>query len=430
MRQSDLESTDRQPRTNRGWVVASSAWVVALLACGAEGPAATVGGGSGPTADSGTSSDSGPLPDSGTSLEDARTGDPRGPATPSTRGAIDAIVTPWIDPEGADGKALGMAVGVFGPSVRDVLGYGTTVKRGALVPDADTIFELGSITKVFTGLLLAHEVTSGRMKADDPVGTYLPAGTRVPEYQGEPIRLTHLGTHTSALPDYPDNTVSGMPNIMAGYTPALLYEFLARYQLTRSPGSLYDYSNLGFGLLGQAVSLSKGGATYDAMIVDLVGGPLGMKDTRVAYPSSVPDSRFARGYSGGQSVPPFDSGLEGGGGLRSTARDMVSFIAANVGQAPSELDDAILLMQEKRAKSAQTDQTFGTDRSVGFGIETRGQADKTYFVKLGGTSGFSSFLCFTKAPAAGVIVLANVRDFSSAPQVCKGVLDVVSESTK
>jgi hypothetical protein len=85
-------------------------------------------------------------------------------------------------------------------------------------------------------------------------------------------------------------------------------------------------------------------------------------------------------------------------------------------------------MQGKHAKSAQTDQVFGTDRSVGFGIEIRGEADKTYFEKLGKTHGFSSFLCFTRQPAAGVIVLANVQGLPSVPEVCKDVLDVIGET--
>src|SRR5208283_4407870 len=117
--------------------------------------------------------------------------------------------------------------------------------------DGDTVFEIGSITKVFTALLLADMAQRGEVALTDPVSKYLPKGVKMPGRNGHAIMLQDLATHTSGLPRLPSNMKpKDFMNPYADYTPELLYQFLSSYELPRDPGSKWEYSNLGAGLLG------------------------------------------------------------------------------------------------------------------------------------------------------------------------------------
>jgi CubicO group peptidase (beta-lactamase class C family) len=104
-------------------------------------------------------------------------------------------------------------------------------------------------------------VEHGEVAMIDPVATYLPASVKVPEYQGKPITLLDLATYMSGLPNLPDNFAGKDPlnpdfwvNPFADYTVDQLYAFLSGYTLKYEPGTHYEYANLGFGLLGQALA--------------------------------------------------------------------------------------------------------------------------------------------------------------------------------
>src|SRR5262249_20556032 len=142
-------------------------------------------------------------------------------------------------------------------------------------PDEDTIFEIGSITKVFTGLLLAEMVERGLVKLDDPIQKYLP----VPVPQE--ITLLHLATHTSGLPcDPPGWKPRNNNNPFADYGTKELYAFLSSWRLEREIGTRYSYSNLGMGLLGHLLSL-RVNMSFEDLVTRRICDPLGMDDTRI-----------------------------------------------------------------------------------------------------------------------------------------------------
>jgi len=156
-------------------------------------------------------------------------------------------------------KSVGIVVGMIGPQGSRTVGYGKLSATDPRTPDGDTVYEIGSVTKVFTSLLLADMVQKGEVKLDDPVSKFLPATVKVPERNGKKITLLDLATQSSGLPRMPENFHPKDPaNPYADYTPARMYEFLSGYQLTRDPGEKYEYSNLGVGLLGHALSLRAG----------------------------------------------------------------------------------------------------------------------------------------------------------------------------
>ena len=169
--------------------------------------------------------------------------------------------------------SVGIVVGIVEPTGRRVIAYGKGSKEDGTPVDGDTVFELASVTKAFTSLLLADAVTRGEVALSDPVAKYLPPSVRMPERGGRSITLHDLATHTSGLPREPSNLQPKDPsNPFADYSVEQLYEFLSGYQLTRDIGSEFDYSNLGAGLLGHVLA-QRAGTDYETLVRARITGP-------------------------------------------------------------------------------------------------------------------------------------------------------------
>ena len=177
--------------------------------------------------------------------------------------------------------SVGMVVGVIEPKGRRVIAHGSLGKADPHPPDSGTIFEIGSITKVFTALLLAEMAHHGEVSLFDPVAKYLPKDVRAPERSGRSITLKDLATHTSGLPRLPTNLAPKNPaNPYADYTVEQLYQFLSTYELTRDIGSRFEYSNIGGGLLGHVLA-RRANTNYEDLVHSRIGGPLGMNSTGI-----------------------------------------------------------------------------------------------------------------------------------------------------
>src|SRR3984957_15745372 len=224
-------------------------------------------------------------------------------------------------------QSVGIVVGVIDRGERRVITYGHLEKGDTRPLDGNTIFEIGSETKVFTSLLLADMVQRGEVALSDPVAKYLPPGTRVPERNGRSITLVDLATHTSGLPRLPSNmSPKDSANPYADYTVEQLYQFLSGYQLTRDIGSQYEYSNLGVGPLGPALTL-RARMDYESMLRSRILDPLGMTSTRVTLTPEM-KAHLALGHGPSMSVVSnWDLGpaFAGAGALRSSANDISLF---------------------------------------------------------------------------------------------------------
>ena len=206
--------------------------------------------------------------------------------------AIRAILAERIDQQ-RDG--VGIVVGVVDASGRRVVAHGRFKPEGRRKVGGNTVFEIGSITKVFTALLLSDMALRGEVALDDPAARYLPEGVAMPERGGRKITLADLATHTSGLPRSATNiTPSDWVNPYADYTPERLYAFLNGCTLTRDVGARYEYSNIGAGLLGHLLARCLR-ADYRGLIRARVAGPLGMKDTS-PQPSPGQAKRLAPGH--------------------------------------------------------------------------------------------------------------------------------------
>jgi D-alanyl-D-alanine-carboxypeptidase/D-alanyl-D-alanine-endopeptidase len=293
-----------------------------------------------------------------------------------------------------DRQALGIVAGVIDERGRRV------VAQGDVQPDS--LFEIGSITKVFTALLLADMVERGEVALGDPVSKYLPEGVKVPQRGGRVITLEHLATHMSGLPRVPTNiSPKNLLNPYAGYTAERLYEFLREYSLPRDPGSKWEYSNLGAGLLGHALS-RRAGIDYETLVRLRICGPLDMTDTWQTVPPES-KSRVATGHN--RALQPignwdFDV-LAGAGAFWSTAENLLEFVAANLGQKKSGLAPAMAAMLKVRVATGLGD--FGQ----ALGWQTAKGTDGELIWKDGGTFGFSGFIGFDPKLRRGVVVLSN-----------------------
>ena len=146
-----------------------------------------------------------------------------------------------------------------------------------------TLFDIGSITKTFTTLLLADMVKQGIVNLNDPIEKYLPANVKVPQYKGVKITLENLASHTSGLPEWPSNIWlnNNVGVFNPNYNESMLYQGLSNTTLTREPGSQFQYSSFGIALLAHILSLKAGNVPYEQLVKDRILDVLGMNDTKI-----------------------------------------------------------------------------------------------------------------------------------------------------
>ncbi|MGH7504287.1 MAG: serine hydrolase domain-containing protein, partial [Longimicrobiales bacterium] len=289
--------------------------------------------------------------------------------------------------------------------------------------DESTLFEIGSITKVFTGILLAEMAERGEVRLDEPVAELLPPGTRVPSRGGRQITLVDLATQSSGLPRLPDNMrPADMTNPYADYTAEQLYDFLASYELTRDIGAEYEYSNLGVGLLGYALAL-RADTSYEALVRERILAPLGMESTGITLDDDE-RRRLTPGHNAlGQVVQNWDMPvLAGAGALRSTVDDMLTFLAANLDPPESPLGRAIREAHEPRFTTDNPKLRLGLNWHI---LDTNG---RTLIWHNGGTGGYRSMLVFDPERHTGVIVLSNSN--RSVDEIGLHLLEPAIESEK
>jgi serine-type D-Ala-D-Ala carboxypeptidase/endopeptidase len=321
----------------------------------------------------------------------------------ATYGSAD---TPANQRPASDTPASGAPVGQRPAS--DTSASGVPVGRPL---DGDTVFEIGSITKVFTALLLADMVERGEVALDDPVAKYLPtampAGVSLATHNGKPITLLDLATCTSGLPNMPDNFAPrDQANPYADYTVAQLYVFLNGFVPRFDPGTHYEYSNLGFALLGHALAL-RAGRSYEDLVIERICAPLGMDSTRITLSPSM-RGRLAQGHDSGlDPVPNWDlPTMAGAGALRSTANDLFTFLEVCLGLHETRLAPAFARMLTVRRHA-------GAQMDVAFGWFVASRHDDEIVWKSGETGGYSSFIGYSTKSRLASIVLSNANNLNS-----------------
>jgi CubicO group peptidase (beta-lactamase class C family) len=308
----------------------------------------------------------------------------------------------WTDTLG-----IGIVVGVVDSRGARVVAFGSPAKGDARRLDGNTVFEVGSVTKEITALLLVDMARRGEVALDDPVSKYLPGGVAVPERNRE-ITLADLATHSSGLPRMPSNFApSDTANPYADYSVRQLYEFLSAFQLPRDVGSRYEYSNLGFGLLGHALAL-RAGTSFETLVRTRILVPLGMTSTGIAL---TPDmrARLAVGHAVRRDNRPVPTSnwdiptLAGAGALRSTANDMLRFLAAYLRLITTRLAASLAEQLSIRRPSDRP------DYEVAYGWRVQTRHGSTIIWHGGSTGGYRTWIGFDFDARAGVVVLSSVE---------------------
>jgi len=297
-----------------------------------------------------------------------------------------------------------VTVGIIDGDTEFTLGVGALSKDDASVPDGDTVYEIGSISKVFTGVLFADAIKRKLVTADDPADSLLPEGVVMPVSKKKPerkITLQQLSTHISGLPRMPNNFGDADPqNPASKYSAKEMFEFLNSHELSRKPGIAEEYSNFGVGLLGELLS-QKQKTDYETLLKDRITASLKMNDTSLKL-SENQTKRLA---------PPHDAGcdpssnwdfmaLAGAGGIRSTVNDMLKFARANINTPESETGKAIdLAFAQQRKPKGLGSQTMGFGWFINPKSETRWHN--------GGTGGYHSIMFVNRKDRRSVIVLCN-----------------------
>jgi CubicO group peptidase (beta-lactamase class C family) len=297
---------------------------------------------------------------------------------------------------------VGLIVGVIDPTGRAFYARGPARVGNDDPVDGNTIFEIGAVTKTFTGLLLTDMAHRGQLALSDPAEKYTPG---VPRHGAKPITLLDLATHTSGLPRMPPNTAaSDLNNPNADLSVQQFLDSLARYELTRDAGQGYEYSNAGYDLLG-LIEEKAGGAAFGELLKSRVLTPLRMDHTWFGTPAADKDL-LANGYDAHlrpapRSDPPT---LPGADGMRSTANDLLDLLGAALGLTTTPLAPALadMVRTERPTQYAELKAAIGWHVANLHGVEM--------IWENGQTAGFRAFIGYAPKARAGVVVLSNAAN--------------------
>ncbi|MGA8916427.1 MAG: serine hydrolase domain-containing protein, partial [Nitrososphaeraceae archaeon] len=328
-----------------------------------------------------------------------------------------------------------IVIGIVDPNGTQFYSNGKISNTNNTTVDQNTIFAIGSNTKVFTTVLLAEMVEDGLIKLNDPIDKYLPPNVTIPQYKGHKITIEDLATHTSGLPEFPsnycpsfaisnaqslDDKVQRVRNLMSctkNYTIGQLYQGLSNTTLTREPGSKYEYSTFGTGLLGHILTLKSNMSSYDELLTERILNVLGMNSTSI-YLSDEQKSRLAIGHLSGQELPLFNisNPLVPGGGLYSSADDLLKFISANIGLIKTKLDSAMQTSHLIRHSTgflipnniAVSGKNGDIELYIGLGwLITTNLGNEIIWHNGGTIGGYNAFMGFNPDTKRGIVVLCN-----------------------
>lgn len=311
---------------------------------------------------------------------------------PQTPEQIRAIVQPYID----DGYVPAMVVGVVDATGVRVQAFGVDDRDGGSKPiTSQSVFEIGSVTKVFTGLLLADAVQRGEVTLDEPVQQLLPPDVKLAESKPRPIELIDLATHRSGLPRMPSNVKPADPTKpYDDYTVDRVNDFLRGWKPSYAPGEHVEYSNLAVGLLGHLLA-AKAGTTYAGLVQERIFKPLAIECDPLS-------GEVVAGHDeDGNRVPNWllPEPVAGAGCLRTSGESLMKFIEAQVRPPKGELGAAIESSHTARAR-------YENGASIGLNWLIRPDGVRWH---NGETGGFTSYVGFDPRTRVGVAVLENCR---------------------
>lgn len=308
----------------------------------------------------------------------------------------------------------GMVIGLLDHNGSRIYSAGRLDNGTTQEVNGDTVFEIGSITKTFTSLLLLDMVEHGEVKLDDPVRKYLPKSVKVPARGEKEITLVNLAAQDSSLPFNADNlnlVSNDWVKAYNAYTADDMYVFLSRFNLPDDPGAKFQYSNLGMSLLGHVMEL-KTGTNFESLVLNRICRPLQMSSTAITLTPEL-KGRLATGHDEkGQPAAYYDFHvMKGAGALCSTANDLLKYLSANLGLRESPLRP---LMQKSQVIRHKDSPTMGKTAMPWYDQAVYNPPGTELLGHGGGTGGFATFIGFDKKQGRGVVVLSNQTTLHSS----------------
>ena len=333
---------------------------------------------------------------------------------------VDKEIEREVSPYVTSGQITGIAIGILNNGTEKYYFYGTKNRTTGASIDENTIFEIGSITKIFTALLFADYVVKQQISLYDSINRYFPVNISVPNYNGLQIKFIHLLNHTSGLPSQPDNLPLLQP--VAGFGETELKNYFNEITLNEEPGHSFKYSNLGMGLAGYLLARTFG-SNYDTLLKTKIFLPLNMTHT-VCNARDISGNNIVQGYYG--TTPAdfyiFSDIFAPSATIKSNLHDMMIFLKENIYCDNPELYNAIKLTQNKSFKV--NDHFF---LGLGWHILVDEHGDEIYWHN-GGTRGCSSFIAFNNTTKEGVVVLINSYCTGTQDRIGIEIMNIIREN--
>ena len=275
----------------------------------------------------------------------------------------------------------------------------------APIASPDSTFEVGSVTKTLTALLLADMVNRNEVSLTDPLSRFLGERTSNPALSR--VRLLDLATHTARFRGVPRDllwdALRHRSDPYARYTSDRLHSALRRVASRRGIGTKFRYSNFGFAVLGHALEAAAD-RPYETLVRERVCEPLRLDATTFSIPASDNRAHVVGHKRSGKPVPSWNlASFAPAGGLRSSARDLLTYVGAHLHADSSGLGRALTTVQERRVEIRQG------RLDVGLAWLIMRRHDQDILWHNGGTGGFSSFVGFSARSGVGLVALANAR---------------------
>lgn len=313
-------------------------------------------------------------------------------------------------------RSKSIIVGIVDANGRQIVAEGYKSDQNHTLPDGNTIYEIGSITKVFTSLVLADMSIKHQLNLIDPISKFLPKTVKIPVRNGKEISLLSLSTHRSGMPRFPYNVdPKNLEQPYADYTVDKLYEYVSHFEPLFDIDTKWRYSNVAYGLLGNILTLTAK-KDFETLITEEICKPLNLNNTVISL-TAKQKSNLATGHAEtGTAVGLTDLGAIGpGGSIRSTANDLLTFAEANLGLIKTNLSPAIELTHVLQAKKD------GNDTYTTMGWTLVSDDGKNLLFKDGGMPGYCTFLGIDKKNRIGVVVLSNSNN--SVSDIGRHILD-------
>ncbi|OGN61243.1 MAG: hypothetical protein A3F40_02785 [Chlamydiae bacterium RIFCSPHIGHO2_12_FULL_27_8] len=300
-----------------------------------------------------------------------------------------------------EGHTHGMVIGVIDENGTRFYKYGNMGINDQRPVDQNTLFETGSVTKIFTSLLLSKMVEDKEVRFDDPIEKFFPDEVTIPSYKGKKITLLHLANHTAGYPYMPENFImSDMFNPFYEYDVKFVHDLLSNYKLTYAPGTKYQYSNISIAVLGYILS-KVSNKHFEVLLQEKLLNALDMKDSKVIL-TDEDQLKFAKAHIRNREVPHWDiSDFYGAGGLHSTPKDLARFIEAYLGFYKTDLYDLLQKSLENRVPQDVPYLDVGSEWNITY------QYTPEFMYHSGITGGHHVFVGFCPTTKKGIVLCSN-----------------------